>query len=794
MQVEIELKGSMNVLKIKETDLPEDPVKLIEVLIREGASIEKYYITGMMYLSRKMNQQCVSVLEKAVDAFRETRGKEIKKNMSKILLSLAVLTDDNEVETGLINSVSRLDSKCKLVWFSKALQCYRKAVDKSEYQQAFSHAEIALEIDRNNIAAKVIKAEILRYQEKFNEGLRIYRECFKESHRFRGICRYGISSCLYHLGKTRQALKCFMRCYEKDKNANALYALLVIDWNTGRRNQEDLIKISQKDKNITADILIHLRRVPEKLISIPDEFSFNLQKEGDSLLVISAYLEQAREKHKTGFLEEAKEYYLLAETIKADDQTQTDQIYLGLCLLSIKSRPYETNKYLNMISKKGKNSMLYSTLICLIDIILNGIDSNTYETAVSLHKKQSEDSLVHQILFYIFSVYLDVEKAIQVSEGLEKSLWTNNNRGVMLVLENKPDAVRSLKEATNSEKNEYAAIAKYNLCLYYIYRNQILKAEKVIKRMEDNYSSDKHTVFLEALILKTKRKYDEAIELLTQNQSIDKNPKKDIILGIIYNIKKEFKQSKKYFVSSLQKSPTSYGWICLGSMNIEEAKEEKDRKRKTELLKAARENFIAASELNPNNIYALTGLCLVLWMIGDSRDARDVLLNIRESTKITADAFILLGNCLVDLKNYQMALNVYKKGLDKFGNHNKQDFNIGITRVLYIMSRVDGDISIAEEAIRMAELCSSYNIISTINLALCIQGYLGLISDSSKNILDLNKALDMLSRSEEYLTSVLDTSEVSKQSIDKGLLMTIRERIKYSDQIRKKLKLNFNHC
>ncbi len=125
---------------------------------------------------------------------------------------------------------------------------------------------------------------------------------------------------------------------------------------------------------------------------------------------------------------------------------------------------------------------------------------------------------------------------------------------ICLKEQNYSDAIKFFRKAL--EINEKSAIINFYLASAYQHNKELAKAEIFLNKAEKLDSSNPMIKYQKANILINKKKYEEALKILSElNEKMPKEAPIHILIGNIYKIKKDFTKALAHFNTAIDIDP-----------------------------------------------------------------------------------------------------------------------------------------------------------------------------------------------------------------------------------------------
>ncbi|OIR57977.1 MAG: uncharacterized protein A8A55_1247 [Amphiamblys sp. WSBS2006] len=726
MSVEIKLKDSSSVFRLSKEDLVDDHTVLAGILRKEEASLEQFYGVGMLYLKENRTEQCVGIFECGVEYAEEQRTRKDTKTETRILLSLGLYYSGTERGTAIINAVSKTNKKDTLIWLVRGLH-YLGMAPHSDPGQAMANIDTALEIEPKNYGARVVKAQILLKTGQYKKSLDLFQECFEQCSFFRDTCAIGIAYCFYFLGAAELAEKCFIRCFERADSIEALYGLIVMDWNKGGENHTELLGIAERNGKADRDIFGLIGDAfPEK----EQKYTAVLCGEGCGY----GYFLAGKRAQREGDTESALSLY--GKSLESSTYGGiTDRACLGLVLAHLEKN--DGGRVLATLQRVTQQT-LSREFFAVVDTYASILQKTPAKRIGELRNaalSNPGNKTVKNILSYA-EIGEDREEALRRYREVaaEGGLDSLNNLSVLLALKGcHTEAINLLAAHTDlpafGAKENITLL--HNLTLFFLANGEMERACDTLGRIYEFRAEYSDAVLLHAWTERKRGRVAEAMEIAREGA---KTPEiKEQALMFLYSCHVEEKnegEAKACLEGVLRLGQNGNACAGLGNIFLSEAlKEKRGSRRWAGNLKEASSKFVSAVECGDGAVCGLNGLCIILLELGEAQEAKNILLRLREEPDCTADVWLALCEALLCCFSYRMATSICLRGMKVFGSVYEKEFLLSLARLHYVEGKVTSELSAAKEGIAYAEkahsMCSDR--FSLFGLVLCLQSYLSIL-------------------------------------------------------------------
>ena len=329
------------------------------------------------------------------------------------------------------------------------------------------------------------------------------------------------------------------------------------------------------------------------------------------------------------------------------------------------------------------------------------------------------------------------------------------------------------------------------------------RAEKYYERI-----LEKNPGYLDALlrlgaIHERRGKFADAAKLYKQAMAKDeKNLNAITCLALLDLRTKNYKASKHGFTKILQSinNHDAFALVALGNERLYGARHDKPENR-SKLYKEAIRLFDKALRCQPQCVYAVNGLGIVMAENGHFAEARQAFLSAREAASSEMkSAQINLAHVLVELGQYRQGIALYEGVLesaalvaasdetpgDSVRNLERMEQYLLTARAYYLLGKTETSPDDMEQCSRLLEKAKEWapkDLMLDYDLALSLQVFAQLACDlpqEKRTSTQLERAQHVLARAKELFSALAKNPDCQKYGVDTKMVV---EREKYGDAI-----------
>eukprot|EP00698_Gefionella_okellyi_P013130 TRINITY_DN357_c0_g2_i1.p1 TRINITY_DN357_c0_g2~~TRINITY_DN357_c0_g2_i1.p1 ORF type:complete len:1117 (-),score=249.82 TRINITY_DN357_c0_g2_i1:1192-4497(-) len=679
--------------------LPEDSNDLIEIFKTENSDLALWLRFAVEYYKRDRTEEFEKILRAAASPEVDVMYPKATSQRIAILNALAAYATDLAAKTKDVkarnayfdeatifyNRADKIDVKEQITWVGKGLLLLRK----NDLDRALNHFSTALDADPNSIPARLGSACVAYNREKYDDALRLYRECLQRYPGISATVRLGIGLCLFQLKRYPEAQAAFNRVLELDpSNVDAMIGSALLTLTTG--DSESAIPEAMKLFKQAYDLDKSRSMV---LNHLANHFFFRKEYQKVHTLASNAYHNTEVPKIK------AESCYYMAKTFHAQrDYPNAFQHYFQACRLNSEFPLAQFGLGQMYLQKKSYDSAMsafekviaahpdhYETLRILGTLYAHADGSKhgqalaTLKRAVELVPTDAESWAELGALTqasdptYSLKAYENAVKFKQrAGERVSVQLW--NNVGVLRQALGQYDESLEAYNKSLELLGGAEPISKANLTVMY----NIARLHETTGRSDEAVARYRailaaHPTYVDCNIRlgcifrdagRRQEAEDQFKEVLTH---VPDSADAWSFLGNLALAKEEWGAAQNKFDRILKDGKhqsDAYAQLQLGNIAYNMIKPDMAADKLEASLKRAHDHYRRVLQRDPSNVYAANGIAIVMAERGDLARSKDTFLQVREASDIPdamvnlAHLYLRLGQCVNAIKMYE---NVSRK-------------------------------------------------------------------------------------------------------------------------------------
>ncbi|KAK9241421.1 hypothetical protein V1525DRAFT_393100 [Lipomyces kononenkoae] len=790
--IDIPLRDDQEVVTLNlDTDLPDDPTELCDLLENEEAGRQFWLAIGTAYSKLGKIEEAIEVIMRGLKAQSVIRGSESERTPFHACLAWLYLKQSREAPRhALSQSVAASKEKTKDVYQQLATQelntsmkmfpswpinllargvwtLLRSTTAESLDAASKSFDETIKQVADSNLMAFLGRARILYAKENYKGALKLYQQVLAAQADMQPDPRIGIGMCYWKLGYKDEARLAWERSLELDPentSANVLMGLYFQDKAFQNVMSPDFVSLygsalqySQKAyKNSKQKLALAGVTLASYLFSKKQQMDTVIklcEKVIDytdlPAIASDAYFWMARAYHHMQNYELAMSCYQKSRAAKSDnvlakvgmgqiqiinnDLTEAKltfekiiqehpkcaegMLLLGYLYAAEYTQQRNPNSVIGLpagaldktvVSEKAKAKVLLERYLKLVES-RPGISNTEIDVYITLSRLYEDDNIDQAML----CLEQAIERQKQINDGGSVNPRLLNNMAVLHYHKGQYDVARTLFQSAltsiaNAGEQTDAAQDKdgsesllisltYNLGRLEEQAGKIEEAKKLFTGIEERmqgYIDAKLRLCYLALneseeggegrptLEQAVAKMQDLIETDSSNLEVralhgwylhqhqrKRPPAKNVNEDIEH---RHYKHTLQYYDKH-----DLYSLIAMGNIYLTNAREmrptnEQDADRRRKTYEKAVEFFDKALLLDPRSSYAAQGIAIALAEDRKFNKAVGIFGKVRETLN-DVSAYINLGHCLTELKNYTRAIECYEIALNRFqGGKNVQ--------------------------------------------------------------------------------------------------------------------------
>ncbi|KAK9365277.1 hypothetical protein V1509DRAFT_585655 [Lipomyces kononenkoae] len=863
--IDIPLRDDQEVVTLNlDTDLPDDPTELCDLLENEEAGRQFWLAIGTAYSKLGKIEEAIEVIMRGLKAHSVIRGSESERTPFHACLAWLYLKQSREAPRHAVSqSVAASKEKTKDVYQQLATQelntsmkmfpswpinllargvwtLLRSTTAESLDAASKSFDETIKQVADSNLMAFLGRARILYAKENYKGALKLYQQVLVARAEMQPDPRIGIGMCYWKLGFKDEARIAWERSLELDAentSANVLMGLYFQDKAFENVMTPDFVSLYGSALQYTQKAYKSSRQKLALAGVTLASYLFSKKQQMDTVIKLcekvidytdlpviasDAYFWMARAYHHMENYELAMSCYQKSRAAKSDnvlakvgmgqiqiiknDLTEAKltfekiiqehpkcaegMLLLGYLYAAEYTQQRNPNSIIGLptggldktvVSEKAKAKVLLERYLKLVES-RPGISNTEIDVYITLSRLY-EDENIDQAMS---SLEQAIERSKQINDGgsvnprllnnmavlhyhkgqydvarklFQSALTTIANAGEQTDATQEKDGTESLlisltfnlgrleEQAGNVEKakKRYSGIeermpgyidAKLRLCYLALKESEEggegkPTLEQAVAQMQDLIETDSSNLEVRAL----------HGWYLHQHQR-KRPPAKNINEDIEH---RHYKHTLQYYDKH-----DLYSLIAMGNIFLTNAREmrptnEQDADRRRKTYEKAVEFFDKALLLDPRSSYAAQGIAIALAEDRKFNKAVGIFGKVRETLN-DVSAYINLGHCLTELKNYTRAIECYEIALNRFqGGKNVQ--------TMMCLGRVWLQRGIDELSLDAVKVCLTYskralalqpnNLALKFNVAFCqfqIAEVIRRIPNNDRKVADIESA------------------------------------------------------
>jgi len=717
-------------LKIPVSEIPRAG-DMLGLLKAEGAPLDVWLTFAVEYMKQGRTEDFETVLVEGTSREAEQFFHDDPTGRLKMLNALAAHKISLEEGSGrgrsgdhlaeaveLIHRADMVDSRDSLTWVNKGVL----SLVRGEDENALQNFDSALQVDRNNLLAKLGKGTVLFKKREFAGARDQFKRAIREHPGCKANVRVNLGLSYYMLGVESRAIECFERALEMDENeVNAHVALALIELGRATENNFDL-QMSQR-------AMQRLRRAYELepdnatvLNHMANHFFFRQGHEGrdygrierlaskayrkthvDAIKAESAYI-LGRNYHEQDNIIDAAQFYdralehwpsfALAQFARAqtllfkshadaknkDKSEQTRAESLALLEKVLRNTEYKNDRDVNMFVAWYHIRMNRRTMA--MNMLQHVTAENPDDTDAWLEQArvmQKEKSLTKRQRREALRAYT---KAASGLRPVPAWIYTNVGELKYSLGDTKGalDAFRAGLNKANEDGDEVSPedsiTLRFNCARVLEDLGGFSEAEELYNKLHEELPLYTEPLLRLGAIAETHGYTSKAEGFYTKATETKTNPEEAWVrLGLLAQKRGDAKLAKVNFSKVKAARPgekkrvDQYSKLSLANLAFDSAmalrKSKPDHFK--EHLGFAKTWYIKILERNGSNVYAANGLANVMAVEGHSSDAKQIYERLREPDDVAnPSVWINLGHVAMEDGRFETAVSLYQQCIKRF--------------------------------------------------------------------------------------------------------------------------------
>ncbi|KAK9494510.1 hypothetical protein V1508DRAFT_412628 [Lipomyces doorenjongii] len=782
--IDIPLRDDQEVVTLNlDTDLPDDPTELCDLLENEEAGRQFWLAIGTAYSRLEKIDEAIEVIMRGLKAQVVIRGSDTERTPFHACLAWLYLKQSREAPRHTLSqSVAASKEKTKDVYQQLATQelntsmkmfpswpinllargvwtLLRSTAAESLDSASKSFDETIKQVADSNLLAFLGRARILYAKENYKGALKLYQQVLVARADMQPDPRIGIGMCFWKLGFKDEAKLAWERSLELDPentSANVLMGLYFQDKAFQNITSPDFVSLYGSALQFTQKAYKNSRQKLALAGVTLASYLFSKKQQMDTVIKLcekvidytdlpaiasDAYFWMARAYHHLQNYEQAMSCYQKSRAAKSDnvlakvgmgqiqiinnDLTEAKltfekiiqehpkcaegMLMLGYLYAADYTQQRNPNSIIGLptgaadktvINEKTKAKILLERYLKLVEG-RPGISTTEIDVYITLSRLY-EDENIDQAMS---SLEQAIERQKQISEGGLVHPRLLNNIAVLHYHKGQYDVARTLfqsaltqiasaGEQTDAlEKNATESLVislTYNLGRVEEQSGNVEEAKKLYVGIEERMPG-----YIDArlrlcyLALKESEEGGEGKPTLEQAvakmQELIETDSANLEVRALHgwylhqhqrkrppakNINEDIEQRHYKHTLQYYDKHDLYSLIAMGNIFLTAAREmrptnEQEAERRRRMYEKAVEFFDKSLLLDPHNSYAAQGIAIALAEDRKFNKAVGIFGKIRETLN-DVSAYINLGHCLTELKNYTRAIECYEIALNRF--------------------------------------------------------------------------------------------------------------------------------
>jgi len=802
-------RTSDEAIEISIENLP--PVEdLLGILQAEQADLPRWLDFAVEYYGQNRLAEFERILEEGcspeVEAYydHDPMGRLIMLNaLAAYKITLAHGTPNATYLTDAVDLFSRadkIDDKRGITLVNKGLY----SLARNEQSEALNQFTQALELDPNNLLAKLGRAAMLFKKRQFKEARDLYKRAIRDHPGCSPTVRVNLGLCFYELGLESRAVECFERALDMDdEDANALVALAVIELGRAQMNQTGLdVQMSQKAmgrlrkayalQGSNSLVLTHLAnhfffmesdsvRDYSRIESLARKAYKNT--DNAEIRAEAAYI-LGRNFHEQGDFASAKDFY--DRSLKHWPDFTLAQFAKAQMLLFKSEKTMAVSLSKNPDKEKKRKQTVEQTRMKASGIFekvskdyKTDRDTSTFAawTMSRMNRRQPAQSLLRQVTqlhpedteawLELARIQQKEDVLSQTKKGKREALraytkaakgmqpmpsaFVYNNIGTLqFELHELRGALATFKEGLTKHADkidpEDSITLRFNLARVLEETGDFDEAESIYKQLvEETEGLYSNAILRLGSIAEAHGLFKQAEEYY---DTASKQPfnKEDsyALLGKLAARKGELKRAKEYFSKVGDKNrPDSFCKLSLANIAlIAIAHQKPESEEYKQGVEYARDWYRKILERNHGNIFASNGLANCLAMLDSKKEARQIWERLREPDDApTSSVWMNLGHLAMEEERYDSAMSLYQQCMKRFKLESDPEMHMFLANTYFHVNKFEE----AEMALKRAIHLDPSNLSYRLNLATLLCEYGSNICDNKETLTPklVNKAVSM---------------------------------------------------